>query len=41
MFGGDKVWRITSSKVVGEKSLANAYSSVEWLIIIIMKWTDE
>ena len=38
MFGGDKVWRIASSKVVGKKSLANAYSSVAWLI---MKWTDE
>ena len=36
MFGGDKVWRITSSKVVGKKSLANAYSNVVWLIIIII-----
>ena len=28
MFGGDKVWRITSSKAVGEKSSANAYSGL-------------
>ena len=28
MFGGDKVWRIASSKVVGKKSLANALRSL-------------
>ena len=32
MIGGDKVWRMPSSKVVGKKSLANAYSSIAWLI---------
>ena len=40
MFSGDKVWRIASSKVVGEKTLVNVYSSIAWLIII-MKWTNE
>ena len=42
MFGRDKIWRIASSKVIDKKSLTNDYSSIAWfIIIIIMKWTDE
>ena len=38
MFGGDKVWRIASSKVVGKKKFGEC---LQLIIIIIMKWTDE
>ena len=42
MFGGDKVWRITSSKVVGEKKFGKCLQQrCVAFIIIIMKWTDE
>ena len=34
MFGGDKVWRIASSKVIGEKKFGKC-------IARLIKWTDE